>query len=120
MVCHRRPRALALEGEIAQCLDMDLAVAGDDSDRTRDVAGVEVTREHVSHAGQPFRREATAGHSLLLLIILSIFVRYNGSGLRWIGLLLAKPSSFVGGHPDLPAGGHEEDNMAITERDRIR
>jgi hypothetical protein len=26
----------------------------------------------------------------------------------------------VGGHPDLPAGGHEEDTMAITERDRIR
>jgi hypothetical protein len=72
---------------------MDLAVAGDDSDRTRDIAGVEVTREHVSHAGQPFRREATAGHSLLL-IILSIFVRYNGGGLRWIGLLLVKPSSF--------------------------
>jgi len=60
---------------------MDLAVAGDDSDRARDVAGVEVTSEHVSHAGQPFRREATAGHSLLL-IILSIFVRYNGGGLR--------------------------------------
>jgi hypothetical protein len=51
---------------------MDLAVAGDDSDRTWDVASVEVTREHVSHAGQPFRREATAGHSLSL-IILSIF-----------------------------------------------
>ncbi len=26
----------------------------------------------------------------------------------------------VGGHPDLPAGGHEEDIMAITERDRVR
>jgi hypothetical protein len=26
----------------------------------------------------------------------------------------------VGGYPDLPAGGHEEDPMAITERDRIR
>jgi hypothetical protein len=26
-------------------------------------------------------------------------------------------SSCVGGHPDLPAGGHEEDPMAITERD---
>jgi hypothetical protein len=26
----------------------------------------------------------------------------------------------VGGHPDLPAGGHEEDAMVITERDRIR
>jgi hypothetical protein len=69
-----RPRALALEGQSAHFLDVDLAVAGDDSDRTRDVTGVEVTREHVSHAGQPFRREATAGHSLLL--ILSIFVRY--------------------------------------------
>jgi hypothetical protein len=34
---------------------MDLAVTGDDSDRTRDVAGVDVTREHVSDAGQPFR-----------------------------------------------------------------
>jgi len=22
----------------------------------------------------------------------------------------------VGGHPDLPAGGHEEDTMTITER----
>jgi hypothetical protein len=29
-------------------------------------------------------------------------------------------SLIVGGHPDLPAGGHEEDPMAITERDRIR
>ena len=28
--------------------------------------------------------------------------------------------AFVGGHPDLPAGGHEENAMAITERDRIR
>ena len=27
---------------------------------------------------------------------------------------------FVGGHPELPAGGHEEDPMAITERDCIR
>ena len=26
----------------------------------------------------------------------------------------------VGGHLNLPAGGHEEDAMAITERDRIR
>jgi hypothetical protein len=26
----------------------------------------------------------------------------------------------VGGHLDLPAAGHEEDPMAITERDRIR
>jgi hypothetical protein len=26
----------------------------------------------------------------------------------------------VGGHPDLPAGGHQEDTIAITERDRIR
>ena len=26
----------------------------------------------------------------------------------------------VGGHPDLPAGGHEQDTMTITERDRIR
>jgi len=25
----------------------------------------------------------------------------------------------VGGHLDLPAGGHEEDTMAITECDRI-
>jgi hypothetical protein len=64
-------------GEIAHCLDVDLAVAGDNGDRTWDVAGVEVTREHVSHAGQPFRRETTAGHSLLL-IILSIFVRESG------------------------------------------
>ena len=29
-------------------------------------------------------------------------------------------SSRVGGHLNLPAGGHEEDPMAITERDRIR
>jgi hypothetical protein len=47
-------------------------VAGDDSGRARDVAGVEVTREHVAHPGQPFRREAAAGHSLPF-IILSIF-----------------------------------------------
>ncbi|MHB1432710.1 MAG: hypothetical protein ACYCVZ_11420 [Streptosporangiaceae bacterium] len=25
----------------------------------------------------------------------------------------------VGGHPDLPAGGHEEYTVAITERERI-
>jgi len=25
----------------------------------------------------------------------------------------------AGGHPDLPAGGHEEDPLAITERDQI-
>jgi hypothetical protein len=31
---------------------------------------------------------------------------------RWV-------SSAVGGHPDLPAGGHEEDTMATTEHDRI-
>jgi hypothetical protein len=35
---------------------------------------------------------------------------------------LAQVPSFrvVGGHPDLPAGGHEKDSMAITERDWIR
>jgi hypothetical protein len=80
---------------------MDLAVAGHDRDRTRDVAGVEVTSEHVSHAGQPFRREATAGHSLLL-IILPVFVRYNGGGLRWIESLLAKPSSLRTAQPATP------------------
>jgi uncharacterized membrane protein len=42
--------ACALVGQSAHCLDMDLAMAGDDSDRTRDVASVEVTREQVSHA----------------------------------------------------------------------
>jgi len=47
---------------------MDPAAAGDDGDRTRDEACVEVTREHVSHAGQPFRREATACHFLLLIV----------------------------------------------------
>jgi hypothetical protein len=26
----------------------------------------------------------------------------------------------VVGYPDLPAGGHEEDTMTITKRDRIR
>ena len=56
---------------------MALAVTGDDSDRTRDVAGVEVTGEHVSYAGQSFRREATAGH-FLLLILLSVFAHYDG------------------------------------------
>jgi hypothetical protein len=60
---------------------MDLAAAGDDSDRTRDVAGVEVTGEHVPDAGQPFRREATAGHSLLLTLV-PVFVRYDGGGDR--------------------------------------
>jgi hypothetical protein len=29
-------------------------------------------------------------------------------------------ASPVGGYQDLPTGGHEEDKMAITERDRIR
>jgi hypothetical protein len=52
---------------MARCLDVDLAVAGDDGDSTRDVAAVDVTVQHFSHAGQPFRREATAGHSLLLI-----------------------------------------------------
>jgi hypothetical protein len=27
---------------------------------------------------------------------------------------------YVGGQPYLPAGGHEEDSLAITERYRIR
>jgi hypothetical protein len=30
------------------------------------------------------------------------------------------PRVFVGGHPDLPAGGQEEDPMAVTQRDLIR
>jgi hypothetical protein len=47
---------------------VDLAVTGDDGDRTRDVAGVKVTTEHVSHASQPFRREAASGHVLLLIV----------------------------------------------------
>jgi hypothetical protein len=34
---------------------MDLAVAGDDSDRTWDIASVEVTGKHLSHPGQPLR-----------------------------------------------------------------
>jgi regulator of PEP synthase PpsR (kinase-PPPase family) len=34
---------------------MDLAVAGDDGDRTRDVAGTDVALENVSHTSQPFR-----------------------------------------------------------------
>jgi hypothetical protein len=87
--CHRRPRASAREGQIARCLDVDLAVAGDDGDRTWDVAGVDVTNEHVSHAGQPFRREATGGHSLLL--ILSV---YPGAGWRTLahfGTALSRP-----------------------------
>ena len=65
---HRRPRARALEGESACRLDVDLAAAGDDGDRTRDVAGVDVTLQHVSHPGQPFRREASSGHGLLLTL----------------------------------------------------
>jgi hypothetical protein len=64
---------------------MDLAVAGDDSDRTRDVAGVYVTLQHLSHAGQPFRREATGGHFVLL--VLSEFVR-NYS--QWLTSLLVR------------------------------
>lgn len=31
-----------------------------------------------------------------------------------------KTPTGVGGHPDLRAGRHEEDTLAITERDRIR
>jgi hypothetical protein len=46
---------------------VDLAVAGDDGHHSRDVAGVDVTLQHVSHARQPFRRETTSGHSLLLI-----------------------------------------------------
>jgi hypothetical protein len=58
---------------------MDLAVTGDDSDRTRDVAGVEVTGEHVPHAGQPFRREAAAsGHFLLLITLTKVNVDFAG------------------------------------------
>jgi hypothetical protein len=41
---------------------VDLAAAGDDGDRARTVAGIDVALEHVSHAGKPFRREATCGH----------------------------------------------------------
>jgi len=37
-----------------------------------------------------------------------------------LGCLRFAGRRIVGGHPDLPAGGHEEDPMAITERDRIR
>jgi hypothetical protein len=47
-------------------LDVDRTVAGDDGDRTRGEAGVDVTHEQVSHADQPFRREPTSGHALLL------------------------------------------------------
>jgi hypothetical protein len=43
-------------------------VAGDDGDRTRDVAGIDETTEHVSHAGQPLRRQATGGHAPLLIL----------------------------------------------------
>jgi Aminoglycoside/hydroxyurea antibiotic resistance kinase len=38
----------------------------------------------------------------------------------WPGPSTPPCPSSVGGRPDLPAGGHEEDTMAITERDRIR
>jgi hypothetical protein len=57
-------------------------VAGDDSDRTWDVAGVQVTREHVAHAGQPFRREATSGHSLLLILSEALSARSRIAGRR--------------------------------------
>jgi hypothetical protein len=35
--------ALALEGQIARCLDVDLAVAGDGGERTRDEARIDGT-----------------------------------------------------------------------------
>jgi hypothetical protein len=35
------------------------------------------------------------------------------------GPMFAVLRGYVGGPPDLPAGGHEEDTLAITERDRI-
>lgn len=50
-----------------------LAVTGDDCDRTGDVAGLDVTGEHVSHPGQPFRREASGGHSLFLIVAVCTF-----------------------------------------------
>jgi len=31
-----------------------------------------VTREHVSHAGKPFRREATSGHSFLRILVIAL------------------------------------------------
>jgi hypothetical protein len=34
--------------------------------------------------------------------------------------MIVKKTEIVGGHTDVPAGDHEEDPMAITERDRIR
>jgi hypothetical protein len=57
--CHRRHRVCALEGEIARCLHENLAVA-DVGDHARDVAGVNLTLEQVSHVGQPFRRKPRA------------------------------------------------------------
>jgi hypothetical protein len=33
---------------------VDLAAAGEDGDRTRDVAGVDVTFQHVPHPAEPF------------------------------------------------------------------
>jgi len=34
--------------------------------------------------------------------------------------MIVHKTEIVGGHTDLPDGDHEEDPMAITERDRIR
>ena len=52
--------------------DLDLVLphnaAGlDDGDHTRGEAGVDEPPEHVSHAGQPSRREPIVGHALLLM-----------------------------------------------------
>lgn len=34
--------------------------------------------------------------------------------------MIVHKAEIIGGHPDLPVGGHEGGPMAITERDRIR
>jgi hypothetical protein len=41
---------------------MNLAVAGEDGNRTRNESGVDVTLEQLSHPSQPFQREATSSH----------------------------------------------------------
>ena len=41
----------------------------------RDVAGVDVTAEHVSYPGQPFRRKASGAHSLFLILAVCTFGR---------------------------------------------
>ena len=110
--CHRRLRARALEGEHAHRLDVDLAVAGNDGDRTRDEAVVEVTSERVAYPGDSIRREPTGGHFLLLIM----------PGLIMSGALGRPPAELPVVNLDacVPARGQDHPRRVGVDRDQQR